>query len=63
MRGGAPYHIEGIVLMASTNSPPLDTAQGLFVPQDEDADGEFDWRWIAIAFLSLFITYQLVRRD
>ena len=63
MRGGAPYHIEGIVLMASTNSPPLDTAQGLFVTQDEDAASEFDRRWIAIAFLSLFIIYQLLRRD
>ena len=63
MRGGAPYHIEGIVLMASAYSPPLDNAQGLFVPHDEDAANEFDRRWIAIAFLSLFIIYQLVRRN
>jgi len=63
MRGGAPYHIEGIVLMASTNSPPLNTAQELFVSHDEGAANEFDRRWIAIAFLSLFIIYQLVRRN
>ena len=63
MRGGAPYHIEGIVLMASDNSPPLDTAQELFVSHDEDAANEFDRRWIAIALLSLFIIYQVVRRN
>ncbi len=51
MRGGAPYHIEGIVLMASAYSPPLDNAQGLFVPHDEDAANVLDLRVIAIAFL------------
>ena len=63
MRGGVPYHIEGIVLMASAESPHLDTAQGLFLSNDEGVQSDFDQRWIAIALLSVLIVYLLVRRN
>ncbi len=63
LMGGIPYHIEGYVLMASEESPTLQSAQHLFLSVDEDEGSEFDRRWIAIAFLSVFIAYQLVRRQ
>jgi len=31
--------------------------------EQDNHPSEFDQRWIAIGFLSLFIAYQLVRRD
>jgi len=63
LRGGLPYHVEGIVLMASEESPNLQTVQHLFIPEQDNQPSEFDQRWIAIGFLSLVIAYQLVRRD
>jgi len=63
LRGGLPYHIEGIVLMASEESPKLQTVQHLFMSEQDNHPSEFDQRWIAIGFLSLFIAYQLVRKD
>jgi hypothetical protein len=63
LMGGIPYHIEGYVLMASLESPTLQSAQHLFLLADEGEGSEFDQRWIAIAFLSAFIVYQLVRRQ
>jgi len=63
LRGGLPYHIDGIVLMASGESPDLQTVHHLFMSEQDNQSSEFDQRWIAIAFLSLFITYQLIRRD
>ena len=63
LMGGIPYHIEGYVLMASEESPTLQSAQHLFLSADEDEGSEFDQRWIAITFLSAFIAYQLVRRQ
>jgi hypothetical protein len=63
LRGGLPYHIEGIVLMASEESPNLQTVQHLFMSEQDNQSSEFDQRWIAIGFLSLVIAYQLVRRD
>nr|AIE95132.1 hypothetical protein [uncultured marine group II/III euryarchaeote AD1000_58_D12] len=63
LMGGIPYHIEGYVLMASEESPALQSAQHLFLSADEDEGSEFDQRWIAITFLSAFIAYQLVRRQ
>ena len=63
LRVGLPYHIDGVVLMASAESPDLQTVQHLFMSEQGNQSNEFDQRWIAIAFLSLFIAYQLVRRD
>lgn len=63
LRGGLPYHIEGIVLMASEESPYLQSAQHLFLSKEDEQSSEFDQRWIAIGLLSLFIVYQLVRRE
>jgi len=63
LMGGIPYHIEGYVLMASLESPTLQSAQHLFLLADEGEGSEFDQRWIAITFLSAFIVYQLVRRQ
>ena len=63
LRGGLPYHIDGTVLMASGGSPDLQTVHHLFMSDQDNQSSEFDQRWIAIAFLSLFITYQLIRRD
>ena len=63
LRGGLPYHVEGIVLMASEESPNLQTVQHLFMSEQDNQPSEFDQRWIAIALLSLVIAYQLVRRD
>ena len=63
LRVGLPYHIDGVLLMASAESPDLQTVQHLFMSEQGNQSNEFDQRWIAIAFLSLFIAYQLVRRD
>ena len=63
LRGGLPYHVEGIVLMASEESPNLQTVQHLFMSEQDNQPSEFDQRWIAIGLLSLVIAYQLVRRD
>ena len=63
LRVGLPYHIDGVVLMASAESPDLQTVQHLFMSEQGNQSNEFDQRWIAIVFLSLFIAYQLVRRD
>ena len=63
LRVGLPYHIDGVVLMASAESPDLQTVQHLFMSEQDNQSNEFDQRWIAITFLSLFIAYQLVRRD
>jgi hypothetical protein len=63
LRGGLPYHIDGVVLMASGESPDLQRVQDLFMSEQDNQSNEFDQRWIAITFLSLFIAYQLVRRD
>jgi|TARA_Y100001001_G_scaffold19401_1_gene16814 ABC-type amino acid transport substrate-binding protein len=63
LRGGLPYHLDGIVLMASGESPNLQTVQHLFMSEQDNKSREFDQRWIAITLLSLFIAYQLVRRD
>ena len=63
LRGGLPYHVEGIVLMASEESPNLQTVQHLFMSEQDNQPSEFDQRWIAIGLLLLVIAYQLVRRD
>ena len=63
LRGGLPYHVEGIVLMASEESPNLQTVQHLFMSEQDNQPSEFDQRWIVIGLLSLVIAYQLVRRD
>ena len=63
LRVGLPYHIDGVVLMASAESPDQQTVQHLFMSEQGNQSNEFAQRWIAIAFLSLFIAYQLVRRD
>ena len=63
LRGGLPYHIEGIVLMASEESPYLQSAQHLFLSGEDEQSSEFDQRWIAIGLLSLFIVFQFVRKD
>ena len=63
LRGGMPYHVEGIVLMASEESPTLQTVQHLFMSEQDNQPSEFDQRWIAIGLLLLVIAYQLVRRD
>jgi hypothetical protein len=49
--------------MASEESPYLQSAQHLFLSGEDEQSSEFDQRWIAIGLLSLFIAYQLVRRE
>jgi len=63
LRGGQAYYVDGIVLMASENSPELGDVNDLFGEDDNPIVDELDRRWILISLLAVFIIYQSLRRD
>ena len=63
LRGGQAYYVDGIVLMASENSPVLGDVNDIFGEDDNPIVDELDRRWILISLLAVFIIYQSLRRD